>query len=253
MPILGERRPADGGVPRCQRTVALVVLTADAMLIAGLAWQGSVVTYPGGWGYLIAALAAVVAYAAAAVAVTGRNRPWVLSARSVGLRFGVLTGGMWALSLTVETFAGLHGWPNLVATAPLLLGGFVLWGVAAAISRRRTGSIPGGVLAAVCAAMVCVVLTITVGFTFAYLALTTLEHNIDGSPEYLQSHWEDLHAFAIANTLDAAFTHAMIAPIVAVVTGSIDALLARHQPQPLGHQPSRGLGGVLVSRRSPGR
>ena len=70
----------------------------------------------------------------------------------------------------------------------MLLGGFLLWGVAAAISRRRTGSMRGGVLAAVCAAMVCVVLTITVGFTFGYLALTTLEHNIAGSPESLQNH-----------------------------------------------------------------
>jgi len=237
MLILDERRRSGSGVPRWQRTAALVVLTADARLIAGLTWQGSVVAYPGGWGYVIAALAAVVGYATAAVALTGRDQPWVVSARSVGIRFGVLTAGMWTLSLTVETFAGLHGWPNLVATAPLLLGGFVLWGVAAAISRRRTGSITSGVLAAVCAAMVCVVLTITVGFTFAYLALTTLEHNIDGSPEYLQSHWQDLHAFAIANTLDAAFTHAMIAPIVALVTGSIGVLLARHQPKPPGHQP----------------
>lgn len=96
----GERRPADGGARRSQRTVALVGLTADAMLIAGLAGQGSVVSHPGG-GRLHGRGAGR----------TGRSRPWVLSARSVGLRFGVLAGGMWALGLTVETSAGLHGWP----------------------------------------------------------------------------------------------------------------------------------------------
>jgi len=222
----GLRWPA-AGVGRWRRQIALAVLTLDAALVAGLAADGSVLAHPGGWGYVIAALGGVVVYAAAAVALTGSDTPWVATARTVGARLGVITAGMWIASLTVETFAGLRGWPNLIATGPLLLGGFALWGVAAAMTRRRTGSLPAGILAAVCAAMVCVALTITVGFTLAYLALPRLEHNINGSPEYLQSNWGDLHAFAIANTLDAGFTHALIAPIVAAVTGTIGALTAR--------------------------
>jgi hypothetical protein len=63
-------------------------------------------------------------------------------------------------------------------------------------------------------------LTIAFGFALAYLALPRLEHNIDGSPGYLQSGWQNVRAFAVANTLDAAFTHLMIAPIIATVTGT---------------------------------
>ncbi|MGH3764752.1 MAG: hypothetical protein ACRDTX_06320 [Pseudonocardiaceae bacterium] len=215
------------GQARWQRRVALAILAADAALVTGLAADGSVVRHPGGWGYVVEALSAVMIYAAAAVGLTGSGRSSVATARAVGIRLGVITGGMWVAHLVIETFAGLRGWPNLAVTASSLLGGFALWGVGGAMTRRRTGSVPVSVLSAVCAAMVCVAFTITVGFTLAYLAQPRLEHNIDGSPEYLRSAWLDLHAFAIANTLDAGFTHALIAPLVAAITGTIGAVAAR--------------------------
>lgn len=107
-----------------------------------------------------------------------------------------------------------------------LLGAFVLWTAGAAVVARRTQSLPTGVLAAVVAAIFCVTTTIAFGFALAYLALPTLEQNITSSPEYLASHWSDLHSFAIANTLDAAFQHLTLAPIIATVTGTLGAVAA---------------------------
>jgi hypothetical protein len=44
--------------------------------------------------------------------------------------------------------------------------------------------------------------------------------------EYRRSGWTDAHAFGLANTLDSAFTHLIIAPIVAMVFGGVGSLLA---------------------------
>ncbi len=176
---------------------------------------------------MLASLAAFMVYAAVVSAASRRNgRPGVIVAVPIGALVGMLSGAMWIASLTVETFAGLSGWPSIAATAPLLLGAFVLWTAAAAVVVRRTGSLPAGVLAAVAAAMLCVTTTIAFGFALAYLALPTLEQNISGSPEYLASHWSDVHAFAIANTLDAAFQHLALAPIIATLTGTLGAVAA---------------------------
>jgi hypothetical protein len=215
--------------------VALAVLSINAALVIALSAEGSVLGRPGGPRYVISALVALTGYAIAVIALTGVAPEWVQNARLVGVLVGMATGVMWLLNLLIETFAGLTGWRNLAATAPLLLGGFLLWGVAGALARRRTGSLPAGPLAAVVAAMTCVSITLALGFALPFLALPRLAQNIDGSPEYVSSGWQDLHAFAIANTLDAGSTHLLIAPIIAVVTGSLGAVAAgigRHAKQP---------------------
>jgi hypothetical protein len=211
---------------RTQRWVALAVLAVDAALVAGLAAEGSVPAKPGGQRYVIAALAGLVGYAVAVTALTASTRSEVGTARRIGVLVGAVTAAMWLINLAVETFAGLSGWLNLAATAPLLLGGFAFWGVAGALAGRRTGTLRAGVLAAVYAAMTCVAITLIFGFSLPYFALARLAHNIDGSPEYLSSGWHDLHAFAIANTLDAGFMHMLVAPVVAVVTGTLGAVAA---------------------------
>ena len=211
---------------RALRWGGLAVLAVNAALVVALAVAGSVVARPGGPRYLVLALAGLAAYAGAVVAVTVTGEAWVREGRRTGVVVGVITGVMWLLNLLIETFAGLSGMPALAATAPLLLGGFALWGVAGAIGRRRTGSLGAGLLAAVVAAMTCVSITLVLGFTLPFLALTRLAQNIDGSPEYLGSGWHDLPAFAIANTLDAGFTHLLVAPVVAVITGAVGAGIA---------------------------
>lgn len=213
----------------------LGLVVANMALVGGLAAEGSVLAQPGGTRYVIEVLLALAGYAGAAIALSAASASWAATAHQVGVRFGLITGAMWLVSLTVETFAGLTGWSNIAATGPLLLGGFALWGIAGARTRGRTDSVAAGALAAVYAAMICVTLTIGFGFTLAYLALPQLEHNIDGSPEYLQSGWRNLHAFAIANTLDAGFTHLLIAPIIATVVGTIGALAAGQRRAILDH------------------
>jgi hypothetical protein len=211
---------------RVQRWVALAILSADVVLVAGLAAEGTVVAKPGGPRYVIATLIGLAVYAAAITVLTARPQPWMSTARRTGVAFGAVTAALTLVSLAIETFAGLTPGLNLAVTAPLLLGGFALWGIAGALARRRTGTLRAGVVAAVSAAMTCVTINLVFGLSLPFLALPRLVHNIDGSPEYLRDGWHDLHAFAIANTLDAGFMLLLVAPVIATVIGALAALAA---------------------------
>jgi len=207
-------------------------LAGDVTALVALAAEGSVLAKPGGPRYLLLPLVVLVIYAVAALHLITRADAGATTVLEVGGCLGALTGAMWVISLGVETFAGLSGWANVAATAPMLLGGFALWGLAGGIACRRSHSIGVGIFAAVSAAMMCVAITVAFGFALGLTALPRLEHNIDGSPEFMASHWGDLHAFAIANTLDAALTHLLVAPIVAALTGTVGALTANRLRRP---------------------
>jgi hypothetical protein len=206
--------------PLLRRTM-LAVLAIDAVQVTALTARGQLLDRPDGPRYAVFATAAIAAYLVAVAALTRPTPPWLGPLRRVAVRFGLITGAMWATSLIVETYAGLSGWPSIAATGPLLIGGFVLFGVSGAVGYRRIGSKRVGVLTAIATSLICVTATITVGLTQAWFALATLARNIDGSPEYLGSSWHDLPAFAIANTLDAAATHTLLAPIIAAIAAII--------------------------------
>lgn len=236
------------------RMLGLGILAIDAALAAGLAVKGAVLSRPGGPRYVVAVAAGLAAYAVVVVVLTANTRKrWVATSRHIGVTFGTITGLMWVINLVIESFAGLSGWPNIAATGPFLLGAFVLWGVAAALTRRRTGLLGPSVVAAVSAAIMCVSITLVAGFSLPYVALVRLAHNIDGSPEYLSSGWHDLPAFAIANTLDAAFSHLLIAPIIAAIIGTLTAAITRRRPGTLGsvaESTARPTSGELAPRES---
>lgn len=45
--------------------------------------------------------------------------------------------------------------------------------------------------------------------------------------EFKRSGWTDARAFALANTLESAFIHLVVAPFVALFTGGLGCLLAQ--------------------------
>lgn len=218
---------------RTLRRALLAAIFLDlGMIAARVVSHRAVLDEPGGPGYAVEPVAILVLYAAGTVAVTAAADAESAIALRVGTAFGTLTGAMWILNVGVETFANLSGPCALLASAPLLLGGFALWGFAGALATRRARSLPPGVLAAVIAALVCVLITITFGLALAFTSLPRLAEIIALDPDYLRSHWTNTTAFAIANQFAAAASHLLFAPIVAVVVGGAGALLGRGSHRP---------------------
>ncbi len=140
-------------------------------------------------------------------------------ALTIGIVVGVLTGVLEIVDITLETFVDFSGVANILTTAPFLLGAFAAWGVAAFITTWRTSSRVAGVIAAITSAMTCMLLAIAFGLTLGFTSLPRLMILLRLDPDYLRSGWQDLHAFAIANQFDAAFSHLLGALIIGSIMG----------------------------------
>jgi hypothetical protein len=226
------------GALRRLRSLFLLGIGLDLGLIGlQLALYPALLAQPGSLGYVAEPTVLLLAYAAIVAVVTTRvapaDRPARLATLSLGTTFGLLAGGLWIVNHTLETFVDVSGL-GILATVPLLLAAFLLWGLAGFLRARQAGSLPSGLLTAVWSAMLCVVLTITYGFALLYLALPRLQSLETNDPDFARSQWSDLHAFTVANTFDAAFSHLLGALVISLVFGAIGSLL-----------------GLLVSRRKP--
>ena len=68
---------------------------------------------------------------------------------------------------------------------------------------------------------------VAAGFVIEFFAARPDPAYVATWGEFKRSGWTDARAFGLANTLDSAFTHLVIAPIVALVVGGLGSLLAR--------------------------
>jgi hypothetical protein len=176
--------------------------------------------------YLLEPLALFVVYAVIAFLTIRRISPQAEVAARAGLLFGLLTGCLWLVNLTLETFTNLSGGGSILATAPFLLGGFLLWGAAGAVAAWRTSSIGPGLLAAVWSAMICVLLTVAYGLTLPLVALPRLQQQLTNDPDFLRSRWTDLHAYVLANSFDAGFSHLLGALVIGLTLGALGSMTA---------------------------
>lgn len=170
--------------------------------------------------FLLEPAVMLVIYAGMALAITTHADTRRTVALRTGTILGLITGAMWVVNLYGETFTNLNGSMGILSTAPFLLWGFFLWGVAGFLGARRTGAMRLGILSAVWCAMFCVLMTITYGFLLLYTSLPHLQHDLINDPDWLHSGWNDLHAFAIANTYFAGFTHLLAALLVGTIVGA---------------------------------
>lgn len=206
---------------RRPRALLLFAITLNFLLIAVRALLYSPLwAQPGAVTYVLEPVVLLLVYGGIVLWATAGGGHRV--ALSNGAAVGLITGLMWIVNLTLETFSSLSG---LAATAPFLLGAFALWGAAAFRASRVSASVPTGILTAVWGAMICVLLTITVGLLFTYTSLPRLEHGLLTDPDFLRSHWRDLRAFAIANSFDAAFSHLLGGLIVGAIVGAVGSVL----------------------------
>jgi hypothetical protein len=197
-----------------------------ALLALNVALYPAFFTQPNALSYLLEPLALLFVYALIMFLTTRRISPQAEVAARVGLLFGLLAGCLWLVNLTLETFTNLSRAAGILATAPFLLGGFLLWGVSGAVAAWRAGSIGPGLLAAVWSAMICALLTISYGLTLPFVASDQLGQALANDPDFLRSRWTDLHAFVLANSFDSGFSHLLGALIIGLTLGAIGAVAA---------------------------
>jgi hypothetical protein len=183
-------------------------------------------TQPNALFYLLEPLAAFGVYGAILLLATRWTGPQAEVASRVGLLFGLLTGCLWLVNLTLETFTSIGGDASILASAPFLLGGFLLWGVAGVVAAWRTSSIGSGTLAAVWSAMICALLTVAYGWTLPLVAQSRLQQGLVNDPDFLRSRWTDLQAFVLANSFDSGLSHLLGALVIGGALGAIGAVAA---------------------------
>jgi hypothetical protein len=108
-----------------------------------------------------------------------------------------------------------------------MLTTFILWGVTGFIAARSGQSTPTSIWLAVWSAVVTMTIVVAAGFALEFFLSPTPPESMLSWPEFKRSGWTDVRAFAIANTLDAAFSHLLIGPVVAAIVGTAGSLLGR--------------------------
>jgi hypothetical protein len=196
-------------------TVALALLVYGALRFpASVADGGSVSAF--------VACAALLSYAAASRWGRRSSSDAARIALGAGAQAGVLLGAAAATNHYLEIFATLP--PPL----PTVLGAgmwglmFLLYGGVSAATYHRVASLGLGVLASVWASLFSTVMTVAFAVSISFLFLPHMRTLLAGA--FATSGMADPNAFVVRHLFDAASEHLLIAPVVALVSGTASGL-----------------------------
>ena len=102
----------------------------------------------------------------------------------------------------------------------------LLRGVAGFVAARNTANWALGLLGGCWCAVVSVLLAVSFGFVLMFFEVPPLDY-VATWAEFRRSGWRDVHAFAIANSLDAGFTHLLAGFVLGSILGAIGGGMAR--------------------------
>jgi hypothetical protein len=224
--MTGKQHRRPGGIPFLTG-LCIVTLLDMALIIGAFFSYAPLRSEPGAWGYLWYALLPLPAYAGALFWLRRASSAAAVGAVPIVAQLGGIGALLEIISIAVETFVPLPSGLMGVFSLGSMLALFSLWGYAGFRATRAAGLIGSGLLAAVGTAMVGVLTAVAFGMALGLTARPRLATWLAGSAEYTRSGWTDLRAFAVANQLDSASSHLVLAPIVAALCGSLGLGLAR--------------------------
>jgi len=204
----------------------VLIATSIGMAVAAVERSPTFLAQPSARTFLLEPVLALVAYACGIVVVVmKRGIAWDVELRNAAV-FGSIAGLIETINIAIE-----NGIPVVVRSPVLQIAGmlalFTIWGIAGAWTARQLGTIRSGMVAAVLAAGVCMVIGVTAGFAIGLFVAPPQPGYVATWAEFKRSGWSEAGAFAIANTFDSGFTHLLIAPVVAIVIGSFGAWIGR--------------------------
>jgi hypothetical protein len=213
------------------RAVAAALLVCNAVSLCAI-YLG-VRQYPpfwsqaGAWVYVCEPVAALLVYSGLVVWVSEMRGMWWQTVLRIAAVFGVAAAAVDLAGLVVEDglLFRVRGPAMQIA---IMLTLFTLWGAAGWRAARALNSMRAGPVAAVLSAGVCMMIAVAAALIVQLFLVRPSVADVATWGEFKRSGWTNPRAFAIANTLDSGFTHLMIAPIVAAITGSFGSILSRY-------------------------
>ncbi len=221
--------PSSSRVTSFIRTAMLLSVLASLALIASAAMGvDSPLGMSGGRVYVVEATVPLLVYGlisfwAPTLRVMQRG-----PALPLGTSIGIIGGVLQIIHLALENFGRRVG-ENSTVTLAFMLSGFLIWGMAGYWVTRETGEVKTGMVASCWSAMVSVLMAVTFGLILMSANLPSPAYVATWS-EFKQSGWSNAHAFAIANSLEAVFSHLCIGPIIGTMFGILGAGIARLLP-----------------------
>jgi hypothetical protein len=107
-----------------------------------------------------------------------------------------------------------------------MLTTFLLWALTGFVAVRKTESLALGLLGGCWSAVLSVLMVVTCGFVLMFFEVPPVAY-VATWPEFKQSGWTDVQAFAIANTLEAGFTHILAGFVMGCFFGGSGGCLGR--------------------------
>jgi hypothetical protein len=212
---------------RVLRIALLLSVALGLVMIPGrVALDPQLLGLPGGLQTTIAAAVTLVVAALVVFCATsarGEANQEVIWDAAV---FGVLSGVLEAIHITVENFGNLAAAAERISTGLFMLGLFLIWGVAGYRATRRISALEAGACGGAWAAIVGMLFTVTYGFSQLFWALPRLEQRSMLSPDFLRSGWTDLHSFTIIDVFEAGVKVLIIGPIVGAIVGGLGGVIA---------------------------
>jgi hypothetical protein len=214
-----------------RRTILVFALLAFVAINLGMAAVGvarcpAFFSQHGAHILVLEPVSALLAYAVAVVFIARRHGPYWDSILRAAMVFGGLTGTIEVINVGIE-----NGIPFVVrgpvVTIGFMLATFTVWGIAGFRTARSLRSTRAGLLASVFSAGICMLIAVAAGFIVQFLLAPPEPAYVSTWAEFQRSGWTDARAFGVANTLDSAFTHLVIAPIVALFVGGLASLVAQ--------------------------
>jgi hypothetical protein len=211
------------------RVAVLFGVTANlCLIIVRVLLYRPLLSMPGAVGFVVEPVLALVGCGSfALLAASGKSlkREAALWAATF---WGVLGGALLIVHMGLENFGSRIG-ENSRNTLAFMFATFLLWCAAGYTAARSTASRSVGLLAGCWSGVVSVLIAVSFGLSLMFFNVPPLSY-VSTWDEFKRSGWSDAHAFSIANSLEAAFTHLLAGMIVGVIFGAIGAGVAKALP-----------------------
>jgi hypothetical protein len=184
---------------------------------------------PGALRFIVEPIIGLTACALFVVAATSGKRAKYPDALRTATAWGTAGGALLVAHMALENFGRRIG-ENVWITLAFMFITFLSWGVTGFAVARNPASTAPGWLGGCWSAVVSVLMAVIFGFALMFFAVPSPDY-VATWPEFKHSGWNDAQAFAIANSLDAGFTHLVTGLVLGSVFGAIGGGLARLWPK----------------------